>query len=102
MKSQYQKIPNVVLKVGPQYFHPRDKKKHLSCHNILPINISEFEIQSEFSRIRSILKIRLSTTIFCITRKSEGDSVVLWVQILVSSTNLFSYLIYFDTLQHRN
>jgi len=37
MRNQCQKMPDVVLKVGPTHYHPPDMRKHLSCHNILSI-----------------------------------------------------------------
>lgn len=33
MRNRYQKRPSVELTRDPQQYHPRGKKKHLSCHN---------------------------------------------------------------------
>jgi len=33
MKNRYQKKPNVELIMGPQHYHPPDKRKHLIFQN---------------------------------------------------------------------
>lgn len=37
MKSQCQKKPDAELKVDQQHYHPLDRRKHLSCHDKIPM-----------------------------------------------------------------
>lgn len=41
MKSLYQNVADAVLEVGLKHFHPRHKRKHLSCQSLNYMIIQE-------------------------------------------------------------
>lgn len=47
MRSRYQNVPDAVLKVGLQHYHPLGRSKHLSCQSLQQLVIIQEKSSNE-------------------------------------------------------